>query len=67
MTELKADAQPEVSSEELRWRMEKVVDYAKVSGEGLAFEAVQFNKALATLRQGDAEPDVNSRESVSGS
>lgn len=58
MTELKAAAQPEVSSEELRWRMEKVVEYAKVSGEGLAYEAEQFNKALATLRQGDCEQNA---------
>ncbi len=67
MTELKADAQPEISSEELRWRMEKVVEYAKVSGEGLAFEAEQFNKALATLRQGDAAPEFSSEKPSSGS
>lgn len=42
------------SNDELRWRMEKVVQHACATGVELEASAGDFNKALATLRgQGD--------------
>lgn len=52
---LERTADVENTSEELRWRMDQVIRATSASGEGLCFEAAEFNKALAILRQGDAD------------
>lgn len=47
--ELEAGPETEVTSEEVRWRMEKVVQFAAASGHTIDDSALQFNKALAVL------------------
>lgn len=47
---LESTAEPEVTSEELRWRMEKVIQYAAETGELIDEASRQFNRALQILR-----------------
>ena len=47
--ELEVQNAPELTSEEVRWRMEKVVQYA-TGNATLDDSALQFNKALRHLK-----------------
>lgn len=59
-SELVAQKAPEVTPEEMRWRMEKVVQFAAAAGYAIDDAATQFNKALAILDgQDNASGDTN--------
>lgn len=46
---------PDPTSEELRWRMEKVIQHAAATRDSLEASAGDFNKALAILGGQDNE------------